>query len=166
MEIFKNIIDKRQNISPKKNESVHEILENDLEKEKLLSLLPEELRNKAVRENFTIDHIKKAVEFRNLNGYKTVIGFHVSPIDLGVGEKLHVGAEGEVYFSTSLDTLYMGKGGGYIYALECSEKLMKECDKSLNWYTLKGDMVVSDKIKMTPEAIEALGAKFAQCKYS
>ena len=169
-EIFQPIINERL----KKNSTVsegtknekEEALDNAAEKTKLLALLPEELRDRSVRENFTIEHIKKIVEFREQKGFKTVLGFHVSPREFKVGDCIRAGMDGEVYFSTSLESLYLGKGSGYIYALECPANLMKEADKDLSWYTLKGNLNIIDKIKMTPEAVEALGVKFSFCDYS
>jgi len=149
-------------------ENIEELDNNELEKMKLLALLPEELREKSVRENFPLEHIQKIVEFREKKCYKTVIGFHVSPLDLKIGDFLRPGAnsDGEVFFSTSLNNLYLGKTPRFIYAIECSETLMKVADASLDWYTLKGNNKIIDKIKMTPEDIEALGANFAECDYS
>ncbi len=140
--------------------------ENELEKNKLLALLPEELREKSLRENFPVEHIRKIVEFREQKGYKIVIGFHVSDKDFKVDSNIAEGADGEIHFSTDIASLYMGKTPRFIYAIECSEKCMKPNDINLGWYTLKGSMKIIDKIKMTPEAIEALGASFAECDYS
>ncbi len=142
--------------------------ESELEKIKLLALLPEELRDKSIRENFPIEHVQKIIEFREKKGYKTVIGFHVSPLDLKIGDFLRPGAnsDDEIFFTTNLDNLYLGKTPRFIYAIECSETLMKVADASLDWYKLKGENRIIDKIKMTPEAIEALGAGFAECDYS
>lgn len=138
----------------------------ELEKIRLLALLPEELREKSLREKFPLEHIKKIVEFREQKGYKIVTGFHVSDKDFKVGSSIEEGIDGEVHFSTDITSLYMGKAPRFLYAIECSEKCMKPNDPRLNWYTLKGSMRIIDKIKMTPEAIDALGAKFAECEYS
>ncbi|MEI6835934.1 MAG: hypothetical protein WCK59_03800 [Candidatus Falkowbacteria bacterium] len=169
IEIFNTIISaksKKENIAGINPESGDKPLDDEAEKVKLLALLPEELRDRSLREEFSLEHVKKIVEFRESKGYKTAIGFHVSPENLPVGQSIFAGKDTNIYFSTSLENLYIGKGSGYIYALECSEKSMKVLDENLNWYTLKGDLKIIDKIKMTPEAIEALGARFAQCEYS
>jgi hypothetical protein len=166
LKIFESIISERLGNKEEADKEGLPVFDNAAEKVKLLALLPEELREKSFRENFPLEHIKKIVEFREQKGFKTVLGFHVSPREFKVGDNLQAGQDGEVYFSTKLETLYLGKGSGYIYALECSEKLMKPSDENLNWYTLKGKITILDKIKMTPEAVEALGAKFAECNYS
>jgi len=142
------------------------ILSGEEEREQLLELLPEEIRERSLREKFSLEHIKKIIEFREQKGLQMVTGFHVSPRDIRIGESITPGEEGRVYFSTSIEHLYLGKGSGYIYAMECSRKLMEELDKNLHWYTLKGQMKIIDKIKMTPDNIVALGAKFAECNYS
>ncbi len=85
-------------------------------KARLLQLLPEEIKERSVREKFSLEHIKKIVEFREKEGFKMVTGFHVSPRDLQVGDFITSGQDGNVCFSTSIKQLYLGKGSGYIYA--------------------------------------------------
>jgi len=168
LKIFESIIN--ENLGKAKDlgnvEKLPEIGENEFEKNKLLALLPEELRERSLRENFPIDHIKKIVEYREQKGYKIVFGFHVSDKEFRVGNNIQEGRDGAVHFSTDIKSLYLGKTPRFIYAIECSEKCMKPNDTGLNWFTLKGSMRILDKIKMTPEAVEALGAGFAECEYS
>ena len=166
LKIFESIISERLGDKEEAKKEGLPVFDNAAEKAKLLALLPEELREKSLRENFPLEHLKKIVEYREQKGFKTILGFHVSPREFKVGEGLQAGLDGEVYFSTNLETLYLGKGSGYIYAIECSEKLMKPSDQNMNWYTLKGKITILDKIKMTPEVVEALGVKFAECDYS
>lgn len=167
MEIFDQIIKKEEKIEEAKEDGLDwENMSADMEREELLKLLPEEIKERSVRESFSLEHLKDIVAFREKKGFKMVTGFHVSPNDIRVGESINAGQDGEVCFSTNIKSLYIGKGSGYIYAFECSEKLMQDLDKDLDWYTLKGNMKILDKIKMTPENIEALGAGFAECKYS
>jgi hypothetical protein len=167
--IFESIINehlgKSEDLDPN-IDKLKNIGENELEKNELLALLPEELREKSLRENFPVEHIKKIVEFREKKGYKTVLGFHVSDKDFKLDSDIQEGSDGEIHFTTDIQNLYMGKAPRFIYAIECSEKCMKTNDEALKWYTLKGSMKIIDKIKMTPEAVEALGAKFAECEYS
>lgn len=172
IEIFKTIINAQsQTETPEEEKEAtennsQESLDNEAEKVQLLALIPEELRERSLRENFSIDHIKQIIEFREKKGLKMVLGFHVSPYDLRVGESIFGGQDTNIYFSTSLQNLYAGKTPRYIYALECSEKQSQVLDENLNWYTLRGELKIIDKIKMTHEAVEALEAKFSQCDYS
>jgi len=171
MEIFRTIIHENGQAKAKaargiEKEDNNESLDNETEKIKLLALIPEELRERSIRENFSIDHIKEIIDFREKKGYKTVLGFHVSPHDLRVGANILGGEEGDICFSTDLESLYAGKIPRYIYAIECSEKSMKVLDESLSWYTTKGELRIIDKIKMTHEAVSALGVKFSECIYS
>ena len=39
-------------------------------------------------------------------------------------------------------------------------------DDNLGWRATKGKLKVIDKIKITPENMSALGARFAECEYS
>jgi len=171
-EIFKNIVQQKKDSGAKKEslemgqEFYDEKMANAIEREQLLALLPEELQIKSEREKFSLDHIKKIVEFRENKGYKIVVGYHVSPLNFNVGSAITGGIDSNVHFSTNLESIYLGKGSGYLYALECSEKLMKTTDENLNWYTLLGSVRIIDKIKMTPEVVEQLGIKFSECDYS
>jgi len=166
LNIFENIISERLGNKAEARAEGVSVLDNAAEKTLLLSKLPQELQAKSLRENFPIEHLKKIVEFRESKGFETVTGFHVSPRDFKVGDKLRAGLDGEVYFSTRLDSLYAGKKPTYLYAVECSKKLMKTIDKDLDWHTLLGELTIIDKIKITPEAVEALGVKFSECTYS
>lgn len=171
MEIFRTIIHENGQAKAKaakgiEKEDNNELLDNEAEKIKLLALIPEELRERSIRENFSIDHIKEIIDFREKKGYKTVLGFHVSPYDLKVGASILAGGDTNIYFSTDLESLYAGKKPQYIYAIECSEKSMKVLDESLSWYTTRGELKIIDKIKMTHEAVSALGVKFSECVYS
>lgn len=169
LKIFESIINERTPKISGSNPEKEKRVANEspeLEKIRLLALLPEELREKSLREKFSLEHIKKIVEFREQRGYKIVNGFHVSDKDFKVGSSIEEGADGEIHFSTDIASLYMGKTPRFLYAIECSEKCMKPNDSQLSWYTLKGSMRIVDKIKMTPEAVEALGVGFAECEYS
>jgi len=171
IEIFKTIINghgqvKNEAVLETKLEDDVELLDNETEKIQLLALLPEELRERSIRENFSLDHIKKIIDFREKKGYKMVLGFHVSPNDLRVGNNILAGSDSNIYVSTNLESLYAGKTPRYIYALECPEKSLKVLDESLDWYTVRGELKIIDKIKMTHEAVAALGVKFSECVYS
>lgn len=140
-----------------------EIFINNIEKkEELLTLLPKQLRDRW--ENSSIKEIEGVIKKRKEMGYEKIIGYHVSNKDLKTGSLLKPDINGEVFYSDNLKNLYGKYGGGYIYIIEGTAD-DTVIDENLGWKTIKGKMQIIDKIKITPENMENLGATFAKCEY-
>ena len=134
------------------------------QKENFLSSLPEELRERW--EGASLEDLKKVIETRKILGYETIKGYHVSNADLPVDSYLIPGseAEGNLFYSQDIKNLYGRFGGGFIYIIEGGpDNLM--IDKDFGWRVYKGKARIIDKIPITPESMEKLGAKFAKCEY-
>ncbi|MEK7548933.1 MAG: hypothetical protein AAB496_00345 [Patescibacteria group bacterium] len=133
-------------------------------KEKLLLSLPHELKERW--ENASLKDIEKVVEKRSTLGYESIRGYHVSKIDLPIDSYLIPSpeAEGKLFYSQDIKNLYGRPGGGFIYVIEGGpDNLM--IDENFGWKIYKGKAKIVDKIPITSENIEKLGAKFAKCEY-
>src|SRR3989344_6941442 len=75
------------------------------EKEKLLSSLPEGLKERW--EDASLKDIQKVLETRRTLGYEIIKGYHVSDVDLPTGSYLIPGpnAEGKLFYSEDIKNL-------------------------------------------------------------
>ena len=133
-------------------------------KERLLSRLPIELQERW--EEASLEEIENIIQKREGLGYKKRTGFHVSPVDLPIGSDLKPSAisEGKVFYTDNIEHLYGKHAGGILYIIEGTE-VDELVDKRLGWYRTRGTAKIVDKIKITPETMESLGAGFAQVEY-
>jgi hypothetical protein len=133
-------------------------------KQRLLALLPSELQERW--EEATIEEIARVINKRQELGLKRIIGYHVSGKEYEVGDYIipDKNDNGECFYSDSLESLYGRHGGGYIYVIEGTGH-DKVIDDALGWRTTKGKMKIIDKIKIAPDSMKKLGAKFADCEY-
>jgi len=130
-------------------------------KERLLALLPNELRN--LWKTSSIEELEKVIIEREKGGFKKRTGYHVSKTELPLGASL--GSGGGVFYADDLHNLYGRTGGdGYLYIVEgtANDEIV---DEQIGWYRSRGAMKVIDRIKLNPEAIEALGVSFARVEY-
>ncbi len=134
------------------------------EKEKLLSSLPEGLKERW--EDASLKDIQKVLETRRTLGYEIIKGYHVSDVDLPTGSYLIPGpnAEGKLFYSEDIKNLCGRHGGGFIYIIEGGPDNLT-IDENLGWKVYKGKAKIVDKIPIIPENLEKFGAKFAKCEY-
>src|ERR1043165_9032745 len=145
--------------------SVEEESENyDEKRERLLSRLPVELQERW--EDASLEDIENVINKREGLGYKKRTGFHVSPVDLPIGSDLKPSAlsEGKVFYTDNVQHLYGKHAGGILYIIEGTE-VDELVDEKLGWYRTRGTAKIVDKIKITPETMESLGARFAEVEY-
>ena len=134
-------------------------------RESYLNLLPEELAEKLADK--TLEEIQEVVRKREALGYKKIIGYHVSDKDIPEGMGL-MPQNGVIEYSDNLQNLYGRHGGGFIYVIEGSANDIVT-DPDLGWRKMRvkenEPVRIIQKIPITPETMEALGAKFARCEY-
>lgn len=133
-------------------------------RERLFSSLPAELQERW--QDASLEELERVVETRTALGYETIRGYHVSNADLPVGSYLVPGrtAEGNLFYSEGLENLYGKHGGGFIYVIEGGPDNLV-IDDELRWRVLHGKAKIVEKIPITKENMEKLGAKFAVCEY-
>lgn len=130
---------------------VQEIFKNDL---------PEELLERAEEENWNISKINKVIEQRKQMGLQVIRGFHTSDIDLPEGQTL----VGDVFYSNNFQNLY-GRKADWLYIIDgaANDEIVNE---GLGWQKSRGNpRKIIQKIKLTDEVINALGASFAKVEY-
>ncbi len=142
--------------------TINSMSEVDLIRLSLLKQLPRELQDRW--KNGDLDLIQEVINERNELGLETIIGYHCSNQDLRIGDFIKPGGDGMVHYATSLKKLY-GKRGKFLYILEGNNQ-DRDSDTSLNWKTSFSSMKIIDKIPLTHEKVDELGAGFAECAYS
>jgi hypothetical protein len=130
-------------------------------KETLLLELPFELREKL--QDKTIQEIQNVIKEREKLGFKTVIGYHCSNLDLGKDEFVEPGPDHVVHYATDITQLY-GLKARFLYFIEGSNQDKNE-DPNLGWKTSHSKLRVIDRIKLTDDIAEDIGAGFAKCEY-
>jgi len=120
IEVHPDLVERRLNFL--KNEGT---LPQSLETKNLESLasLETPLKEKVIEE------ILNLIDIRQTLGYKTIIGYHASPIDIKVGGMIHVGTDGKAYFNDldGLDELYSRNGSvRFVYQIKADAKIPDE----------------------------------------
>jgi len=130
---------------------------NDDLKEVLLKQLPVELRSRW--EEASVDQIQGVINERKDLGFETIIGYHCTNDDLEKNDFLLPGDDNKVHYATDIKNLY-GKKGKFLYILEGSSNDL-DSDSGLGWKTSFARMKIIDKIPLTHEKVEEMGAEFA-----
>ncbi len=132
------------------------------------SSLPQDLlikaRARAEEEQRPLEAIiQEIINFRRENGMITSKGFHVSNIELAVGQFLEPGIDQAVCYSDNIKNLYGEKSGKWLYIIDGANN-DTTINEELGWKKTRRRIKILSKIRLNDEIVRSLDADFARLR--